>query len=166
MELSVRSENALKMLMVSAVAVGGVGGSTSRDRLQSCDVAAALGMIDDVRHRIALQVRAGQGDEREVVELLQLIRQNLSGFGWFVKSDMRSSAYRVKLDRVSRCAIARLVGKTMTKSEVADCVGIDRSNYFRTWEPREKNIYQLILQWSIDGDFALKQALSDDFVKV
>ncbi|CAN8139706.1 hypothetical protein THIOSC15_170002 [uncultured Thiomicrorhabdus sp.] len=75
---------------------------------------------------------------------------------------MRSSAYRVKLDRVSRCAIRQMVmGVEMAKTSKACELGISRQCYYKTWDVRERNIFQLIYQWSIDGDYAFKSAIYD-----
>jgi len=165
MESTLRTERFLNMLRVSAVGLSSSSASTSRDGLKPGDVAAALGMVEDNRHRLALEVRAGLGDEKEVMLLLQTIRQNLAVFDWYCKESMQKSSYRLKLDRVSRCAISQLVlGVEIAKADKACEVGINRRNYYKTWDVRERNIFQLILQWSIDGDRALYMALSDRFV--
>lgn len=165
METGLRTERFLNMLRVSAVGLSSSSASTSGDGLKPGDVAAALGMVEDNRHRLALEVRAGLGDEKEIMLLLQVIRKNLAVFDWYCKESMQKSSYRLKLDRVSRCAISQLVlGVDMAKSAKACEVGIARQSYYKTWDVRERNIFQLILQWSIDGDRALYMALSDRFV--
>ena len=164
METGLRTERFLNMLRVSAVGLAASSASTSRDGLKPGDVAAALGMVADGRHRLALEVRAGLGDEKEVMLLLQAIRLGIVEFDWFSCKDMQSSSYRLKLDRVSRCAISQLVlGVELAKTAKACEVGIARQSYYKTWDVRERNIFQLILQWSIDGDMALYSMLSDRF---
>ncbi|WEJ62167.1 hypothetical protein [Thiomicrorhabdus lithotrophica] len=164
MEIELKCEHWLNMLRVSSVGGDGSASSTVRDKMRPGDVAAALGMVEDNRHRLALEVRAGLGDEKEIMLLLQTIRQNLVVFDWFCKESMQKSSYRLKLDRVSRCAISQLVlGVEMAKAAKACEVGIARQSYYKTWDVRERNIFQLIYQWSIDGDRALYSRLSDRF---
>ncbi|CAN8139704.1 hypothetical protein THIOSC15_170001 [uncultured Thiomicrorhabdus sp.] len=83
METNLQTEWALNLLRVSAVGLSGGSPATGGLSLTPSDAAAALGMVKDVRHRLALEVRAGLGDERELVQLLQLIRCNLMGLVGF-----------------------------------------------------------------------------------
>lgn len=164
MEVELKSEQFLNMLQVKAVNFGGSAGSTKLDKLVPADIAAALGMISDSRHRVALGVCAGLGDERDSVELRKLVRENITVFDWGKTCNMRSSKFRVKLDRATCCAIDRLKGLERKKGDKANCIGVSRDNYRLVWQAREDGIYKLILEWGLNGDSALSSILSDRFL--
>lgn len=161
--MQLKSEGMLKMLSIGAVdhdAVG--GGAGSGDALRPVDVAAALGMIGDDRYRAALMVKGAVGDDKELISLLQLIRKALPEFSWFKSGDMRSSAYRTRVDRLSRCAVAELIaGESCKTVDKADGLSLSVRGFNKTWAGREREIVKLISHWALMGDNTLCRLTSE-----
>lgn len=163
MEFNLKSEMYLNMLRVGSVS-GSSGGSTSINKLTPSDICAAMGMISDKRYSLALHV-GGRVDESEYLDsLFNKVVDNLADIEWYQRSDMQSSKYRVTLYRAIRLAINMLAGLdvkdgkqinqkvVMNKSDRADFIKVDRSNYYRVWESRVEDIYKMILNWCFLGD--------------
>jgi hypothetical protein len=132
-------------------------------RIDRGDVCAGLGVLKS-RESLALLVVAGLADSADKARLMIEVRRALCCFDWFDSGDMRSSRFRVQLHSVFGFAVRDLicdvgfVGLSVSHKSVV--IGVSRKCYSATWLIRERNIFQLINQWSIDGDRALYNQLS------